>query len=862
MRNICRTAFLSTLLLISFHLSLAQLEQAVSWEASYAPSEDLVVGQEVTLTFKATVDPGFTIYSAFPPEDWPSLGTEFALDETSQGVELVGRLEETGDKKTKYDDIFETDISYFEQSVTFYHLIRITAPQAKVEGFLRYQVCDDSRCVPGTYDFSYDLAASEKKKVDKAPASVPQSNEQAEARPTPPVLTPQEPASQVATPRGEVTLARDDSPEDRIKEPVSWTQQLVPADGWEVGDTLYLHFDAQIAPHFYVYSSIPPPSPANLPTKFELDPTSEGIEPLGPLIEEGNRQKKYDEVFEVDVQYFEGEVRFTQLLLITEASPRIEGFLDYQVCDSVSCIPATVEVSYGQGEEISASASRGRMEAPQKGLWQLILESFAWGFAAIFTPCVFPMIPLTVSVFTKQQNANTSRASGIRKAIFYGLSIVFIYTFLGILLSVLIGPEAMQRVANNPWVNVIFFLLLFLFGLSFLGWFDITLPSSWSTALGQHSGKGGLVGIFLMALTLAIVSFSCTAPLVSSALFQAVDTGSFVGPILSMMAFSTALALPFSLFALFPSWMQALPRSGGWLNTVKVTLGFLEIALALTYLSQADLIWHLNLLDREIMIGAGMVIFGMLGLYLLGKIQLPHDTPVERLSVPRLLLAMSSFWFVLYLAPGLWGAPLKMLAGFLPKPNSDMGVLVQEGQRIGMQPGAGVQGNDICTYPGKKYAELNDETPPGFCAFYDLEQGLAYAKAHDKPVFLDFTGHTCKNCRHVELNVWTDPMVRDYLTQDYVLVSLYTDDATRLDEVEVTPEGKKLRTVGDKWLQYQIDTYRSNTQPEYIILDHNNQQLLPSLGYTLDVETYRDYLEQGLEKFREQQNSRLRNLVD
>lgn len=851
MHKIVKSLSLVVGLCFAVTLSYAQLENAVSWDARYTPSSGLSIGDEITLEFKAKVDAGFTIYSAFPPEDWPSLGTEFALDETSSGIELVGRLDEKGDKKTKYDDIFEADISYFEKEVTFFHKVKVTAPSAKIEGFLRYQVCDDSKCVPGTYDFSYQLAAS--KQTEKVEKKEPPKQEETTQ------IEEQEPEKTQAAPSVPVVPVKDDPtpPQDDngIKTPVVWTRSISPENGWKTGDIISITFEAKINPANYIYSAIPPATPANLPTTFELDPETRGIEVVGELQEEGDRQKMYDDVFDADVQYFKKTVTFIQQLKVTEENPAIVGYLSYQVCDSVSCIPAKEDFSYGAVENAPASISPGDKKInlnknSGKSLWQVILESFAWGFAALFTPCVFPMIPLTVSFFTKQQDGAT-RATGIRNAILYGLSIIFIYTILGILLSVIVGPDAMQRIANNPWVNVLFFLLLFVFGLSFLGMFEITLPSSWSTAMSKQSGRGGLIGIFFMALTLAIVSFSCTAPLVSSALFQAVDTGSYTGPILSMLAFSSALALPFALFALFPSWMHALPQSGGWLNAVKVTLGFLEIALALTYLSQADLIWHLGLLDREIMIGASIVIFMMLGLYLLGKIQLPHDSPVERLSVPRLMLAMCTFWFVLYLVPGLWGAPLKMLAGFLPKPNSDMGVMLQDGQIVSASGSSIVSEDNICTYPGKKYAELNEETPPGFCAFYDLDQGLEYARKHNKPILLDFTGHTCKNCRHVELNVWPDPVVKKYLTEDYVLVSLYTDDATRLDEIEVTPSGKKLRTVGDKWLQYQIDTYRSNTQPEYIVLDTENNQLLPSLGYTLDLEEYRGYLEAGLKAFRE-----------
>ncbi|MEM9722430.1 MAG: cytochrome c biogenesis protein CcdA, partial [Bacteroidota bacterium] len=478
-------------------------------------------------------------------------------------------------------------------------------------------------------------------------------------------------------------------------------------------------------------------------------------------------------------------------------------------------------------------------------LWKLMLEGFLFGFASILTPCIFPMIPLTVSYFTKRKE---NKGRGIRDAVFYGLSIIAIYTGLALVLSAIFGPDTMQRVAIHPAFNLAFFGLLVVFALSFMGMFELTLPSSWSTAASKGSERGGLGGIFLMALALAIVSFSCTGPIVATALGDAFANGNYLAPTMTMLSFSTAMALPFVLFAIFPGWLESLPKSGGWLNAVKVTLGLLELALAFIYLSRADLVMHWGLLSREAFIGAWVVIFGVLGFYLLGKLQFPHDSKVERLPVSRALLGMGSLWFVLYLIPGLWGAPLNLLGGYLPPNNENTGVLLQEGQAVA---GVSEYANEICTYPGKKFEHLAESTPRGFCAFYDLDQAMAYAQAQNKPLFLDFTGHTCANCRYLEQNAWIDSEIQSFINQEYVLVSLYTDDRQKLAQTEVTPEGKKLRTIGDKWLQYQIDTYTSNAQPFYVLLDHEGRALLPPIGYNppLDLQEYRDYFQKGLERF-------------
>lgn len=616
------------------------------------------------------------------------------------------------------------------------------------------------------------------------------------------------------------------------------------------GDRLSLTFDARIDPGYHVYSAVPPKDPAGLPTSFELDATTRGATVDGPLQEEGVVIEAYDNIFETTVRYYGDAVSFTQEIEITEENPRLEGYLSYQICDDRNCIVEKVEFLY----DWEGPTSREVIKTAEKeqSLWVLILQAFAFGLGSVLTPCVFPLIPLTVSFFTKQ---STSRATGIRNATFYGISIISIYTILGLLVAVVLGPDTMRQFSVSPGFNLALFVLIFVFALSFLGMFDITLPASWSTALSKSSDRGGLLGIFLMALTLAVVSFSCTGPLVFTALAEAAN-GEFIRPVVAMLSFSTALALPFVLFSVFPGYLNSLPRSGGWLNSVKVVLGLLELALALIYLSRADLVMHWGLLDREIFIGAWIVIFFLLGMYLLGKLRLPHDGPVDKLPVPRLLMAMGSFWFVTYLVPGLWGAPLNMLGGYIPESNNQMGVMILESEGF-VSSGGGLssESNDICNFPGKISEHLAEGTPKGFCAFYDLEQGMTYARKVGKPVFLDFTGHTCANCRYLEKNAWTDPEVANYIKNEFVLISLYTDDRKKLPETEIMPDGEKLRTVGDKWIYYEKTEYQQNAQPYYVLLDHEKNSLIPPTGFNppLDVQEYRDYFRRGLEAFQAKQ---------
>ncbi|WP_124980046.1 protein-disulfide reductase DsbD family protein [Nonlabens xiamenensis] len=523
-----------------------------------------------------------------------------------------------------------------------------------------------------------------------------------------------------------------------------------------------------------------------------------------------------------------------------DAGMIIETYLDEEREPLVAQAPAEKDIPVKEGhsgnppptkEEVKKKEAELEPSSPAKdeedrSLWGIFIVSFLAGFAALLTPCVFPMIPLTVSFFTKQSK---NRASGIRKAFLYGFFIILVYVVLGSAVTALFGDRILNSMATNPWLNLSFFLVLVIFAISFFGAFEITLPQSWANRVDANANKGGIIGIFFMALALAIISFSCTGPIVGSLILESSTKGG-IAPIIGMFGFSLALALPFTLFAIFPGWMNSLPKSGGWLNTVKVVLGFLELALALKFLSSADLVYQFHFLEREVFLALWIAVSTSLALYLFGKIRLPHDGPEQPISVGRFLLGLLTLAVTLYMLPGLWGAPLKIISGFPPPLNyaeSPYGV-------------------------GYSKVELKEELPEGahlavhdIISFHDYEEGMAYAKEVGKPVLLDFTGWACVNCRKMEERVWSDPRILPILKNDVVLISLYVDDANKLPEdqqYESDIIDGKVRTIGDKWYELQKKEYNNAAQPYYAILDQNGNKVGEPVGYTPDIEEYLEWL--------------------
>ncbi len=480
-------------------------------------------------------------------------------------------------------------------------------------------------------------------------------------------------------------------------------------------------------------------------------------------------------------------------------------------------------------------------EENPKTLWQIFFAGFAGGLAALLMPCIFPMLPLTVSFFTKKAG---TKSKAVTLAALYGVSIIVIYVLLGFLVTLIFGSDALNALSTNGIFNFLFFLLLIIFGISFLGAFEITLPSSLANKLDANSDKGGLTGIFFMAATLVVVSFSCTGPIIGSLLVAAASRGEALGPVLGMFGFSLALAIPFTLFALFPSALKSLPKSGGWLNSVKVVLGFLELAFALKFLSNVDLAYHWNWFDREIFLALWIVIFAMMGLYLLGKIKFSHDSDLPHVSIPRIFLSIIVLAFVVYMVPGMWGAPLKSISAFLP-PSATQDFDLYTAQ---LNSGVNINTNNFTGH--KKYEDLFKRAPShklGLDAFYDYAEALKASKTKQKPVLIDFTGWNCVNCRKMESDVWTNPEVLRRLRNDFVMAELYVDDKTELtkNEQSTSQYGKKITTLGAKWSNVQATQYNTNSQPYYVIVNSAGKVLVPPQGANYDPENYIQFLESG-----------------
>tara|TARA_B110000467_G_scaffold43670_1_gene40057 strand:- start:4174 stop:6213 length:2040 start_codon:yes stop_codon:yes gene_type:complete len=636
------------------------------------------------------------------------------------------------------------------------------------------------------------------------------------------------------------------------------------------GETMILSADIEIEKGYHIYASHP-----NLtltPSYFEwMDTTF--FSSLG-IMNEPKPIVKFVKSFNMDVgKHINSIVLYQEFILANNLKPGkydIEGTFIFQVCDVTKCIPHwddfTISVNVENGsprpefvrDVITEYPSLdiykknvkpdiySKTEDQEDSLIAFFFMALLAGLAALLTPCVFPMIPMTVAFFTGQENG---RSEAIRKASIFGLSIVAIYTFIGIGVSMLFGAEVANDIATSAIANIIFFIIFFIFALSFLGAFEIVLPSSFVNKMNKNANKGGLLGIFFMAFTLVLVSFSCTGPIVGSVLIKAAQ-GELLKPIIGMLGFSLAFAIPFTLFAIFPEWMQSLPKSGGWLNSVKVILGFLELALGLKFLSIADQAYHWGILDREVYLAIWIVIFSLMGIYLLGKIQLAHDSPIEKLTVTRLLLAICTFTFVVYMIPGMFGAPLKVLSGYLPPMTTqdfDLNRLIREQQNS--------SGNGRVTdenFPSNPRFSSFLHLPHGLNGFYDYNEALAYAKEVNKPLFVDFTGHGCVNCRKMEEYVWADDTVLNRLEDDYVVVALYVDDKTLLPENEwftSTYDGKVKKTLGKQNFDLQIGTFNSNAQPFYVLLDNEEKQLMDPKAYDLDINAFINFLDEGKSKF-------------
>lgn len=670
----------------------------------------------------------------------------------------------------------------------------------------------------------------------------------------------------------------------QLVKPPKWTFSLEPKE-LQVGEKATVIMEAEIPMGWYVYSNDFDKDLGPLLTEFV--PAASGDFAVASKLKAINPKKKFDEVWEGDVTYFMGKGRFEQPITINATSGTVKGSLEYQMCSDLTgqCInyeqdieikftakegslkpqSAPEEVISEEAEVITEAISQDSIapespfalaetesevipepqdftaEGETESLWGFMVLAFLAGLAALITPCVFPMIPMTVSFFTGRSK---KRSEGIRQAFIYGISIIAIYTIAGTAVAAIQGPEFANWLATHWIPNVFFFGIFIVFALAFLGMFELTLPSSFVNKIDAKAEKGGLGGVFFMAFTLVLVSFSCTGPIVGSILISSAG-GELIKPVLGMFSFGLAFAIPFTLFAIFPEWMQRLPKSGGWLNTVKVVLGFLELALAFKFLSIADLVYHWGILDRDIFLAIWIVIFSALGLYLLGKIRLPHDSKLDHIGVPRLLLALLTFAFVVHMIPGLWGAPLKILSGYLP-PITTQQFKIEGGIASGETPATSTE--------VIKYADLL-KIPHGIPGYFDYEQALEAAKREGKPLLIDFTGHGCVNCRKMEENVWVDPQVLKRLKEDFVMVALYIDERLELPESEwytSSYDGKVKKTLGKQNADFQITRFNNNAQPYYVILDHNEQLLAKPRGYNTDIAAFVEFLDGAKKIFNEQ----------
>ncbi|QXP79753.1 MULTISPECIES: protein-disulfide reductase DsbD family protein [Winogradskyella] len=790
------------LLAFSFNL-FSQVFDPVKWETKTEKISDT----EYNLIAIATIDSGWHLYSQNVPENGP-IPTGFSFTRT-KNFELVGDTSE--DEGVTVDDpVFEMRIKFFGDKAVFKQRIKVLNNELSlVEGEVEFMVCDDEKCLPPTYvDLKFNLneaEAVEGAKSESAPLS----------------------------------LGFGGGEQNKILEPVKWSTSVEKINATE----FVLVSTATVDKGWKLYSqNVADGGP--IPTSFEY-PSKEGVEFIGTTIEEDGKESM-DKVFEMKIKYFKEKTEFRQKVKLTNKDiTSITGEVGFMACDDERCLaPTYVDLEYDLTNTVAATSdvkdtADSEEDESSEGLWSIFIIAFFSGFVALLTPCVFPMIPMTVSFFIKQSQ---SKAKGIRNAIIYGLSIIIIYVLLGTIITAIFGADALNALATNVWFNLIFFLLLVVFAISFLGAFEIVLPNSWANKADRQADRGGLVGIFFMALALAIVSFSCTGPIVGTILVEAASKGG-IAPVIGMLGFSTAIALPFALFAAFPGWLNTLPKSGGWLNTVKVVLGFLELALAFKFLSQADLVLQYHFLEREVFIAIWIAVFGTLSLYLFGKIQLPHDSPLKHISVGRLLFGLLTLTFTIYMIPGLWGAPLKIISAFPPPLDYS-----ESPYGVGNSKGGAVA--SITDIPEGAHLLA----PHDILAFNDYETGLAYAKKVGKPVMLDFTGWACVNCRKMEQNVWVDPNVLARLKNDIVLISLYVDEQIDFPEGEAPDSklrpGKKLKNKGQMWSEFQTIKYKTNTQPYYVLMDHNEDTLIEPVAYTPDIEEYDSWLKEGIKSFK------------
>ena len=849
-----KKVFTSATLLLLALFSYGQILEPVHWDFQTKQVSD----NEFDLIFTAKIDDGWTIYSQFlEGEDGP-VPTAFYFEEKEKHYSKVGKVEESPEnRKSAHDKVFDMELIKFYKKATFTQRVKV-AEGKPITGFLEFMTCDDSRCLPPTeVDFSFEVKPTAGQSESTGDASPKGQEEKAAEK-----AKEETPTSAVAetTQRDLAEQPAGEPANDGILEPVKWSLEVQPQDD----GTQALAIKAKIDEGWYVYSQhIEEDGPEPTSVEFDEDPN---VEVMGKAEEVSDyKVSGFDKVFEINVTKYKKEVTFLQKLKVADANKPVKGLVYFMTCDDSKCLPPTevpfnVNLSSGKyligddamdlgdtppiisetnGEIIIDKSNPATcdhtVETKDKSLWGTFLLGIIGGLLALLTPCVWPMIPLTVSFFTK---GSENKRKGLFNAFMYGFYILLVYLLLSAPFHLLdsLNPDILNEISTNVWLNIFFFAIFIFFAFSFFGYYEITLPSSWLNKSSAAEGIGGAIGIFFMALTLALVSFSCTGPILGSLLAGTLSSTGGANPATlltaGMAGFGFALALPFGLFAAFPSWLNTLPKSGGWMTTVKVVLGFLELALALKFLSNADLVKHWGLLKIEPFLFLWIVIFLMMGIYLFGKIRFPHDSPLKKVPIPRAALGVASIAFAIYLMTGFQfderaGSlkPLTLLSGLAPPACYSW------------------------VYPC--------DCPQNLSCFKDFQEGMTYAKKVGKPVMIDFTGHACVNCREMEETVWPKPEVYKLLDEEYVLISLYVDEKIELPEEEqVTVELKngkkrKLRYTGHRWQILQTENFNINSQPYYVLLAPDGKMLNQPVPYTPDVQEYASFLECGLNRFKE-----------
>ncbi len=787
---------------------------------------------EYELIFTGEIDDEWATYSHYTEEGGP-IPTSIFFDEPEK-IKPLSDIVETGHKKEGKDKMFE-DVNVIkflgDEDYTISQKIKVLDNTTDLTGYLDYMTCNDERCLKDSYDFtiaaagvSSDTGAMKIEGVDLATGS---------------------------------DMVVNDKSESKIFKPVTWNIDINPKDG----DTYTITYTADIAEGWTVYSQ-ETAEDGPVATEIIYDEAAH-YSTIGASAEQGKRKEGYDKLFEVNVIKYLADEPFviTQDVKVSDPDQAITGYLTYMACDAEKCLPPTsVDFNLFPNKEAAAATSikiEGnvldqkiedlistrdnpisdceKVEAKDNSIWGIFLGGFLGGLFAILLPCIFPMIPITVSFFSKD-----TKRKGWVNGLIYGLSIIGIFVTIGLLITAALGPEALNRLSTNWIANTIFFLIFIAFAISFFGYYEIALPSSWSTKSDQMADKGGLLGTFFMAATLAIVSFSCTGPIIGTALVQVASQGSYLGPAAVMLGFSTALALPFGLFAAFPAWLNSLPKSGGWMTSLKVVLGFLELALAFKFLSVADMTSHWGLLRYELFMGIIILIFAAMTLYLFGYIRFPHDGKITKLGPLRSFFAISSLVFTLYLCTGFMindetkmYAATKVTSGIAPPAHYNY-----------FLPSQKVDPEVKAKYPSFTKCANNID------CFKDYYEGLAYAREEQKPILLDFTGYGCVNCRNTEEFIWVDSDIRRKLNNDFVLISLYVDDDTKLDEMYVSKErGDKIRNIGNKWADFQIINFAQNSQPLYVPITPDEQVISSPRGYESGIDKYETFLNCSLDAF-------------